>query len=98
MLERFMQWAGYNEVAGQWVRWNEFRDEFHRYLIAHGRNPSDWDEDRIARELGLSFPIGRGPANIKIVGNLSKRFRRERRWVADHDGNVRLEPPHVRTR
>jgi len=96
MIERFFTWAGLHETAGEWVAWGEFVDLFAAYMQHLGKDPSTWTEDKFRRELGPGMPIGRGPRNIKIVGNLSREFRVPRRYVADGRGNVRLEQPHVK--
>jgi hypothetical protein len=94
MFERFFSGYGYFEVPGEHVPWAEFVADLERYLARSGRVL--WSEDRIIAALGPGLPVGRGPANVKIVGNLSRRFRRPRMWVSDGKGNVRLEKADIR--
>lgn len=90
-----MSARGYHEVAGQWVPWGQFIREFHRYVTERKGNPATWTEARIRRALGPGNPIGRGPRNVKIVGNMSRQFRRPRRFILTETGDVRLENPHI---
>lgn len=96
MIERFFRWAGLFETAGTWIPWSEFLQLFADYMQHLGKDPGTWTEEKFRRELGPGMPIGRGPRNVKSVGNVSREFRVPRRFVADRHGNIRLEEPHVR--
>jgi hypothetical protein len=41
--------------------------------------------------LGVYHPVGRGPRNKKIIGNLSKVFYRPPCWELNDKGKVRLQ-------
>ena len=96
MIDKFFRAADFHEVAGQWIPWAVFVREFHHYLVARNIDPADWPQSRIERALGPSMPIGRGPANVKGVFNVSREYMQPRRWVRDEVGNVRLEGPYLR--
>jgi hypothetical protein len=87
-LERFLE-GPYHVVLGQHEPWGEFHRAFMESLTP-GRRPY-WDEKRLRAELTLmGCPVGRGPGNRKIVGNVSKHTL-PRRWVLVARNVVRLE-------
>lgn len=97
MTDKFLRWAGWHECAGEWIAWSVFLAEFHKFLLSCGLDSKDWPQERIQRSLGPSMPIGRGPRNLKIVGNVSREFAQPRRWERDEVGNVRLQIPYLKT-
>ncbi len=78
-LLRFLEDKGYEEVPGEYVAFAELRDEFLASLLPCER--SAWTNATIVAELPPGCPVGRGPRNIKIIGNLSRKRKRPRRWI-----------------
>jgi len=95
-LKHFCE-AVYCKADGEYSLWAEFRADFLAYL--EQRCPSErgkWPDKRIAKELRWDgYPVGRGPRNKRIVGNLSKS-RTGRKWIEVRPGIVRLAKPGLK--
>jgi hypothetical protein len=79
----------YHVVPGEHVPWRTFYADFMAYLAPRLRQA--WPEKRVRSELeAWGCPVGRGPANRLIAGNLS-RYPLPRRWVKTARNVVRLE-------
>lgn len=80
---------GYHAVLGVHVPWTEFYGDF---LASHGGGfRRYWTKERTKAVLtGMGYPVGRGPANRMIVGNVS-HYPTRRRWVRTGPNTIRLE-------
>ena len=87
-MTQFLE-SAYYVVEGSRCAWSDFRSDFLASLPPRIR--ADWTDARIIAELPAMCPVGRGPRNQKIIGNLTRQRRRVRRWVAVAGGQVRLE-------
>lgn len=101
LLDSFIR-STYQRCDGQYALWSEFKADFLARL-----NPKErerWPDKRIIAELATvrdflgrrCHPVGRGPRNKRIVGNLSKVFSVSRQWVEVRPGVLRLEKPRPR--
>ena len=90
-LEAFLytERTKYWECAGEHVPWSDFRDAFVEYLAPQYRKR--WTDDYLREQLRhCGCPVGPGPQNRVIVGNVSDQRRTPRRFVMTERG-VRLE-------
>jgi len=64
----------YRHCPGEYVVFKQMYQDFVKFL-----NPSerpDWPKKRLRLELSAKHPIGRGPGNRVIIGNISDKNRR----------------------
>ena len=82
--------SGYHSVDGAYCLWHDFLREFLASLSSFQQ--SQWDAQRVRKSLGSLHPVGRGPGNRLIVGNVAKGRARPRRYMLVRRNTVRLEP------
>jgi hypothetical protein len=93
-LERYLDQGPFQQCDGEYVTLDSFVGTFHEWLGKTGRDTAEaWPRERIKRELGIHFPVGYGAQNKVVIGNISDKFTRPRRFVRLDDGRVRLEQP-----
>lgn len=92
-LQKFLDAKKFHRVDGEYTPLSDFIAAFHAWLTKTGHDtPEAWAAERITRELSFSsYPIGRGAGNRPVIGNLSAKFTRPRRYIQLDDGRVRLE-------
>jgi hypothetical protein len=89
-LDHFLQTddSPYREVPGEHVEFNKFYDAFVAQLRPN--EVPTWSKRRMKFELGATRPVGPGPQNVVIVGNVSDKRKTPRPYVLK-GGKVRLE-------
>lgn len=89
-IDKFLSEGAYHSVDGHCAPLKQFLEDFHAWLQTHGRDTAPWTRETVTAILSGRHPIGPGPRNVTVIGNLTNAPITGR-YTKTEDGKVRLE-------